>query len=362
MGFIESFGDWLYWNYPSDQAISQFFITLAATSIVVVTVTILEPYIKLWNRERKKKAKKDLREQEHTIRRFKEIVWRPRNEKEKLERNGFVKEFAPKLLKRMILAIVMIVMVVVLLQIAGQFSAESTMALKESIRQNVEIFDNVAKRLRQRTVEFTFNTIECDVITGDQGRMRAERECQAAMTINWVDSNVRLEAQAYRHCMLKRGWLVESCDCADDDNKCLLIGNSDNNCNVAKWKTKPVYAGSKCQGYVPKALRKTYAESECGTKAEMYGTDKWYAGYSEFDRVMGTVNTYKNCMLEKGWITVECDGESEAESGCYEISFQESLCLKATRKWLDGTMARQPCLEAESWQFKSRQEPSNRQW
>ena len=362
MGLIESFGDWLYWHYPSDQAFSQFFITMAATSIVVVTVTILEPYIKLWNRERKRKAKADLRQQEHTIRRLQGIVWRPRNEKEKLERNRFVAEFAPKLLKRTALVIVVVVVVVVLIRITGQYSAETTMELKESIRLSIENFDNVAKQLRQRTVEGTFNTTECDAITGAQGRMRAERECQDAMTMNKAGPNAGLVAQAYRHCMLKRGWLIDSCDCNDDDSRCILIGNSDNNCNVAKWKTNPVYGGRECPGHLPKALRRPYAEWECGVKAQLYGQEKWYEGYSEFDRLIGTVQIYKSCMFEKGWVTNECDEESEAESGCYEIFFQESNCLTDTRSWLDGTMERRPCLEEQSWIIKSRQEPANRQW
>ena len=166
MELFESLGDWLYWHGPSDQVISQFFVTLVATSIVVITVTILEPYLRIWNRKRKRKAKKDLRDQRNTIRRLHKIVWRPSNEKERLERNQFIAELKPKLIRRTILVAVIIIMGAILLQFTGQYSAESTMALKESIRLNVESFDHAARLLRQKTVASTFNTTECDANYG----------------------------------------------------------------------------------------------------------------------------------------------------------------------------------------------------
>ena len=117
-----------------------------------------------------------------------------------------------------------------------------------------------------------------------------------------------------------------------------------------------------CENNVPRESRQRVAELRCNIKASLYEREKWYEGYSEYDRLSGTINAYKLCMLEDGWITTVCMEDERKEKSCTKINFRESLCLQETRKWLDDILDRQPCEEATNWWYSSRPEPRNRQW
>ncbi|MDE0335780.1 MAG: hypothetical protein OXI64_12530 [Defluviicoccus sp.] len=100
----------------------------------------------------------------------------------------------------------------------------------------------------------------------------------------------------------------------------------------------------------------------CHRAAWLYGIEKWYSGYSEIDRLRGTIQTYEMCMFKNGWDTKPCKADDKKDTKCYDIPFEESYCLREARAWLDGRRSRQPCQEVRSWMFQHRQEPTNRQW
>ena len=117
-----------------------------------------------------------------------------------------------------------------------------------------------------------------------------------------------------------------------------------------------------CDDHVPRKSRQQISELRCNWRASLYETEKWYEGYSEFDRLNGTIIAYKLCMLEDGWITTNCKEGQRKEDQCTKIDFRESMCLRSIRKWLDGTLDRRPCEDARNWWYPSRPEPKNRQW
>lgn len=266
------------------------------------------------------------------------------------------------MVKWTVLTIAILLIAGILSHFIGQYGAESAKSLKESIRQNVQIFDGTAKLLKQKTTGSTFNISNCEFIMGAEGRAQAERECRDAIIANRTGDIPELMAQDYQHCMLDNGWLTENCKCNDKDSRCIVILSNEVKCHLSRWRTNETYVGTECKGHVPMALKKTYAEAECGITAQMYGEDKWYEGYSEFDRLLGTISTDRSCMLKKGWITSECDDDIGENTDCRLIIFRESSCLTETREWFKGTRKRRPFLEAKSWLQKSRQEPPNRQW
>lgn len=118
----------------------------------------------------------------------------------------------------------------------------------------------------------------------------------------------------------------------------------------------------KCENSISRESRQRISELRCNKRASLYESEKWYEGYSEFDRLNGTILTYKSCMLEDGWITTECKEDEKKEDKCIKIDFRESNCLQKTRKWLDGRLDRRPCEDARNWWYSSRPEPRNRQW
>ncbi len=121
-------------------------------------------------------------------------------------------------------------------------------------------------------------------------------------------------------------------------------------------------AGANCEDHVPRESRQRIAELRCKNRASLYEKEKWYEGYSELDRLHGTILAYRLCMLEDGWITTKCKEDGGNEDQCTKIDFQESICLQETRKWLNGILDRQPCEDARNWRYPSRPEPRNRQW
>ncbi len=312
-GLIGALGQWLYWHGPSEDTVSQFFVTVLATGIVVTTVTILEPYVRIWNRRRNRKVRKELRRQKDIVRRIKGIPWRAKSEEERLERNQFLRELTPKLAKRALVAIVIAVVATFFLRYVAQYSTDSVEYSKGMVRLYIEQFDTLAKSLRRQTTGSRAVASACDYITGPEGRREAEIRCRSMLAYDRTETNSAQMSQKYQQCMLSSGWLTEKCNCRETDDKCITISTNDDNCPVMRWKTNSIYIGSECSGHIPAGIRRIYAETECSVKAQLYGEEKWYEGFSEFDRLLGTILAYRTCMAENGWITADC--ESDIEDG-----------------------------------------------
>ena len=70
-------------------------------------------------------------------------------------------------------------------------------------------------------------------------------------------------------------------------------------------------------------------ESMCSIRARIEGD---YKGRHDSDRILITRDSYRACMLERGWDTEPCE---DNEKECVEVPFSESVCTSFTRKWLE---------------------------
>lgn len=74
-------------------------------------------------------------------------------------------------------------------------------------------------------------------------------------------------------------------------------------------------------------------ESMCSMRAQIEGE---YKGRNDGDRIFIIRNSYRACMLERGWDTEPCE---DNEKECVEIPFSESLCTTYIREWLEDPTA-----------------------
>ena len=73
------------------------------------------------------------------------------------------------------------------------------------------------------------------------------------------------------------------------------------------------------------------AELICTLRAQIEsGQGAWVF---EVERMSLMATSYQACMLEKGFDMERCSPE---EPDCKELSYQESVCMSLTRKWLTG--------------------------
>lgn len=355
---MDQVADWLYLYGPSSDTMSQFWVSFLATAIVIIAVTILEPYIKLWNRKRKRRVKSELKKQEKLENRIQNVVWRPANETDRIERNSVLKIIAKGSIKW-----VLVIGVLIMFYFFGIVPMEkdvenSKINLRTAIGKSLEQFDTMAKMLWQKTGPKLDSWTNCDLKVSTEGRKRAEFICRVKTSYSSAREISQIES-VYRNCMIDAGWTVEECGCEQIDDQCVLVFGRNKDCKSLRMRTNKNYFGTDCTWRISDKNQKKLAEIQCGKMASLYGEEKWYEGYADFSRLHGTILTYEICMRNLGWITTPCTGKENKKDECYKISFQESICQKSTREWLSGKRERQPCAEATSWSRRKRQEPQN---
>ena len=74
-------------------------------------------------------------------------------------------------------------------------------------------------------------------------------------------------------------------------------------------------------------------ESMCSMRAHIEGNSK---GRNDGERILIIRNSYRACMLERGWYTEACE---DNEKECVEIPFSESICTSFTKQWLEDPSA-----------------------
>lgn len=340
---------------------TQFWITVIGTAIVITAAMIIEPYVKEWNRRRRGSIRKELKRDQELGEKWRRMVWRPENESQRRERD----EVLEVLRSRIVVSIVLISAIALLFALGSDYVAKSFEGTEEklqaSIAENIALFDSVAIRLWQKT---TTTLEEPSVCEGNEEevRVRAELTCLESAYIRSQAESHEQVVREYRLCMVDNGWRTRPCGCDDDSEKCIDLLSTSKGCKLTRWKAVGTYLGAECTSYVPQDVRRVMTESECIQKAYLFSEQKWYEGFSDFDRLQSTIATYSVCMREKGWSTVDCPADQIGSKECREIPFVESMCQTSTRQWLAGERSRRPCVDARSWLDKRRAEPEGRQW
>ena len=302
-----SLGEWLYWYGPSMEIVSQFYVSIIAALLVVFIVKWLDPEIKIWSKRRTRKIKKGLRKRKKTIKELQEIGWRPNAEEQRKRRNKLLRSLSRGLIWPMMILGAIASGATVTVFYLGEQSEETDQALRLSISDSIALFDSHAKALFQESTTRTNYFSECDFITSTEGRKWAESHCQNKIGSAKADKELSSLAELYQVCMIDLGWFAEKCNCADTDQSCNMIVDETGNCELARWRTINTYIGDECKGTVPEKIRKLNSEFECQMNADLYQLEKWYEGYTDYDRLSGTIQTYKLCMRRKGWTTVDCE-------------------------------------------------------
>ena len=361
---FSSFGDWLVHDGPDPLYFGQFYIALLVAMLALVIAQWTAPSRKLWVKEKIKKIKRRRRKQRKSMKSLKRTggfgnirqQWKTQ-----------IRLLVSLLDKRVVIVSVLLFALVIAMAIAlikfenrDDQRAEDTRLIVADL---LALFDEKENELFQITTTRTTYASRCDFIASEDGRKDAEDHCRTRLKSRTsAKDDVQLMANSYEKCMMEFGWFVQKCDCDDPDPKCRNIIDRTDHCEIALWRTVDVYIGEECRWVEGEQIRRINAEYRCLSESYRYQMEKWYEGYTDLDRLNGTIWTYKECMYKEGWNTTACGAESNEKQKCQEIPFNTSLCQDRTRRWLSGEINRQPCQQAEGWLFRSRQEPTNRQW
>ena len=361
-GIVERFGEWLYWHGPSTETFTQFYVTVVATTIVILLVKMCEPYFRIWGREKERKLEKRLEENRDLQEKSKHLVWRPRTDQQRRDRDEVLEDIRKKIISFILIVGGVSILFLVMKEGLDRSYRDTEVGLRGAIGENIEIFDDVASTLWQKTTGSTRYEEKC--YNSDGAALRSsESFCRERAGILASQGSHKEIVQAYRLCMVERGWMTEQCACHDQDDRCFTLrGGGDLKCSWSRWRAKDLYLGVECAGHLLGDVRKIHDQQICSQKATLFAEDRWYDGYTEFDRLTGTVMTYKVCTAEKGWQTEECPKNDRTYPTCVEMLFNESQCMRETRVWLAGNKERRPCLKASRWVNKSREESLGRQW
>ena len=359
-------GDWLYRYGPSEQTETQFFVTVIGTGVVLLIIEFLRPYIRVLNERRYDKYKSKLEENKKFVEKLHSLKWPPKNEEDRQLWKGLLRR-----LRKFLLWIAIFVLVVGAVwlwkeEYIDRSMAERRVVTMEGMRQSIAQFDNQTKRLWQKvTVGLTKDNL-CEEESLQRRRVRATISCRERAEIlatNDDDEFVR----EYRICMLDRGWRTQQCECGERDEGCVPLFQQSSDCDLVRWKTDSLYLGTECVGYVPHRYQLISDYLHCNERASEFGAKTQevaggigrpynnvtelhtHSSLAEFDRLRMTIATFRMCMREKGWDTQDCPEGEVGSENCKEIWFNESVCQKQERKWLNGEVEMHPCLDVRHW-------------
>ena len=362
----QELGDWLYRYGPSEEAETQFLVTVIGTGVVLLFIEFIRPYIRVLNERRYNRHKLKLEENKQFVHNLRHIKWPPKSvEERRLWKILF------RRLGKFFLWIAIFVLAIGAFWLWKEEYVDESMAERravtiEEMRQSIEQFDNESKRLWQKVTVGLTNENLCEEENMESRRVRAEIVCRARagiLTENIGDEFVR----EYRLCMLDNGWRTQKCKCDEVNEGCVPLFRKSNDCGPVRWKTDHFYLGTECVGYVSRKYQLASDQVHCNERALALGTKKqefaggigrpynsvtelhMYNRLAEFDRLSMTIATYRMCMREKGWYTQDCPEDDIESEDCKKIVFEESICQSLERKWLNGEIQRHPCLDVRHW-------------